>query len=46
MQYISLFLFVSLPTLYGQEPSEPVNLSADVLAKKEDKVVFGKPICN
>jgi len=38
---IVLILVSVLPILKGQESNEPLNLSSSILAKKEDKLVFG-----
>lgn len=39
--YLALIFVTAFNTLTGQESNEPKNLSADVLSKKEDKLVFG-----
>lgn len=39
--YFFLTLITSLPVAYGQVDNEPKNLSSEILAKKEDKLVFG-----
>lgn len=39
--YLALILATGFNTIRGQETNEPKNLSADVLSKKEDRLVFG-----